>query len=402
MVERFGRSKITKLTAIFLAVTVILAVHIQAEEPPELKTIEVIGTGIIQNNDSQTARERAVSSGLVAVVELIVADLLPVESLIQNFKPIHTILYEYTPTFIQNYRIMAETEYRDSYKVLVQATVSVAKIKKQLTDYGIMTGKLLNPKILLLTAEQELNDLYPQYWWEVERSQTEFVTDNAMSEILRNEGFSVIDHDTVRQDKALHRLRLTPEINYEDAVQLAIRLGADAVILGSSMVYSAANVIEGGIKSYTGNVKARVFSAKTGKETASTIQTATVVHQDEFEGSHDALSKTATLAAEALVSEISRAWREEHVSMQKIEIQVAGSGYTIGNFVSLRRMLKEIDGVEEIRTRQMQSKAALIMVGFSGDSHTLAQALAKKSCEHFAVNIADVSDDHLKIELVPH
>jgi len=236
MIKWWGGFKTVKLTALCLALTVMPALCVQAQDTPEFKTLEVIGSGIIKDNDSQAARKQALADALAAAVELVVSDLLPLESRIQHFKFLHAMLAAQTPVFIQNYRIMAESEYQNNCKLLVQSTVCVARINQQLAEYGIMAG---------------------------------------------------------------------------------------------------------------------------------------------------------------------RAWREGEAKapLKKIEIQVAGSGYSIGNFISFRRILKSIAGVEDIRTRQMQSKSAVITVAFSGNGRALALALSEKPADALSLDITDSADDHLTIEL---
>ncbi|MBU4209588.1 MAG: hypothetical protein KKD12_07970, partial [Proteobacteria bacterium] len=80
------------LIIFILAVAANLSVVVNAEEDASKKIIEVIGTSTISGNDIAKARDQAIKNSLVSAVELAVADLLPIESMIQNFETLNKIL----------------------------------------------------------------------------------------------------------------------------------------------------------------------------------------------------------------------------------------------------------------------------------------------------------------------
>ena len=136
----------------FLIVGITLSGNISAQESVYTEIVEATGTGIISGEDTAGARGRAISDGLVSAVEAVVSKILPLEVIVQNFEALNKILYVYKSEFIHGYKVLNETQYGNLYRVMVQATVSVDKVKQQLGNSGILPGDQKRVKILFLIA----------------------------------------------------------------------------------------------------------------------------------------------------------------------------------------------------------------------------------------------------------
>jgi hypothetical protein len=138
---------------LFLAIVIMLFLFqiVKAEEEStNSKTIVVIGTGIINENNIASAREKAISEGLVTAVGVVMADVVPLEIFVPNFQTLNEIIYTNTENFISGYRVLAETKHKNLYRVIVQAEVSVVKIKQELVKIGIMVREKETAKIKVI------------------------------------------------------------------------------------------------------------------------------------------------------------------------------------------------------------------------------------------------------------
>ena len=92
-------------TVFILVVAANLSDIVNAEENASGKIIGVIGTGTIQGGDVAKARDRAIKNSLVSAVEFVVADILPLESITQNFEALNKIFYDNSSelTFFKEY-----------------------------------------------------------------------------------------------------------------------------------------------------------------------------------------------------------------------------------------------------------------------------------------------------------
>jgi len=387
-------------TVFILAVAANLSGIVNAEENASEKIIEVIGTGAIQGGNVAKARDRAIKNSLVSAVEFAVADFLPLESMIQNFEILNEILYDNSSEFVADYKVLTELKSGRTYRVLVQATVSIDAIKEELISVNIKVYKKNLPKILFLIAEQNFSDISQRYWWTEDLTFVKGYTEIAMTEKMLKNGFSVIDQKSLVINEEFETLKDKADLSNQDAVSLGAILQADVVIVGNSKADIAPNTMGGDIKSFKGTVLARALRTDTGEEIASTIQTEVSVNKDDIAGARDALSNAGYLAGSDLASQIVRKWHEEiKKSITTLVIIVEGTR-DLSNFVIFRAELNEIPGVDSLQTSEMKADEATIVVDFQGNAKELADALMLKNFESFGINIYEISQSHLRVRLV--
>ena len=387
-------------TVFILAVAANLSGIVNAEENASEKIIEVIGTGTIQGSNVAKARDQAIKNSLVSAVEFAVADFLPLESMIQNFEILNEILYDNSSEFVADYKVLTELKSGRTYRVLVQARVSIDAIKEELISVNIKVYKKNLPKILFLIAEQNFSDISPRYWWSKDLTFVKGYTEIAMSEKMLKNGFLVIDQKSLIINEEFETLKDKADLSNQDAVSLGAGLQADVVIVGNSKADIAPNTMGGDIKSFKGTVLASALKIDTGEEIASTIQTAVSVNQDNIVGARDALSNAGYLAGSDLASQIVRKWHEKvKKSITTLVIIVEGTR-DLSNFVIFRAELNEIPGVDSLQTSEMKADEATIVVDFQGNSKELADALMLKTFESFGINIYEISQTHLRVRLV--
>ena len=421
-------SKQILLLVLFLVM--MLPGGVQAEEQLHTKTVLVIGTGRIYSDNVAVARNRAISNSLVSAIENVAKDFLPLESLIQNFQVINEILYSNAKEFVQGYKVLTEALSGNIYRVMVQATVSIDKVQQQLSIAGIMIGKKSMPRVLFFIAEQSTEDNLPQYWWGEGMSAVKSAAENSMAGIMMEKGFLIIDYGELAQNlrndtlslepeldyqeaddtlslepeldyqEADDTLSLEPELDYQEAVELGVRVNADVVIVGKAIASKAPNIMGKNIKSFKGTVTVQAFRTDTGEEIASASQTAVSVNIDEVAGGKAALSDAGALAGKDLSLQILEEWRKEIKKLVNIELAVEGTA-NFANFVQFRKTLNDISGVNRVQLKEMRLDESVISVDFQGNAKELADALMLKAFDSFGINIYEVSQNRLRIELIP-
>ncbi len=434
-----------QILLLILFLVVMLPEAVQAEEQLHTKTVLVIGTGKIYSDNVAVARNRAISNSLVSAIENVAKDFLPLESLVQNFQVINEILYSNAKEFVQGYKVLTEAFYGNSYRVMVQATVSIDKVQQQLSIAGIMIGKKSMPRVLFFIAEQSAEDNLPQYWWGEGMPAVKSVAESGMTRVMMKKGFLIIDYgelaqnlrneasglesgsdwqepgmplslelesDQDRPDKTLilesesneqkvhKKLSLGAELNYQEAIELGAKINADVVIVGKSIASKAPNIMGKNIKSFRGVVTARAFRTDTGKEIASASQTAVSVNIDEVAGGRAALSDAGALAGKDLSLQILDEWQKEIKKLVNIELAVSGTS-NFANFVQFRKTLNDISGVNRVQLKEMRLDESVISVDFQGNAKELADALMLEAFDSFGINIYEVSQNRLRIEFIP-
>jgi len=383
-----------------LAMAVTLSTAVQAEDQGLTKTVVVMGTGTIYKNDSAGAREAAISNSLVSAVDRVALDLVPLETIVRTFKTINEIIFGQTDEFIQGYKVLAEFPAQKKYRVMVEATVSTLLLEEKLKEAGFTLGKKAMPKILLLVSEQTLEDQIPKYWWRKDWTFYQAFSERALADTFNAGDFTIIELGDFISSDEIDPVYDKPDLNDQDVVNLGTLFQADVVIIGKSFVHQAPNVIGTDIRSFKGTVTARAIRTDTGTEIASASQNAVTANSDEITGSQNALTEAGILAAKELALQITAAWQQEDKPLGTVAIMLEGTGH-IANFVKFRNVLQDMPGVKEMQIEEMKPDQATIMISFQGTAKELANALILKTFESIGINIYEVSENHLRIELIP-
>ena len=383
--------------SLFLMV-VIFSNPARSEKTPLIKRVEVMGSGAIYKQDITSARSRAIANSLATAVDLVAIELIPLETLISEFKGINDIFYNNTSEFIQDYKVLTEYLSENVYKVMVQAAVSVSKVEAALSTAGVKIDKKELPKILFLIAEQSLEDILPQYWWGEDLSFSKGVAETALTDVMEGKGYVILnrqdDFTSMGGDEILNK----PALTDTEAVHLGIRFEADVVIVGRSTAHRIPNTMGGTIKSFEGSVVLRALRTDTGEKVASRTENYVTTNTDETEGGKEAIAGAGSLAGAELTLQIVSGW--EKVAQKHVEVEILVKGTrNLGNFVNFRRALKDIPDVKGIQLKEMQPDEAVIVVDYQGDAKKLAEAMMLQTFESFGISITEVLEQRLSVEL---
>ena len=388
------------VVVVVLVSTFSLSVAVYAQQRVQDKTFVVIGSSKLQGANIQAARDRAISESLVTAVALMTEEILKVDSLVENFPQVNTVIYENTNAFVQEYKVLTETESGKFYRVIVKATVAGKKIAKQLSKAGILRAKIDLPSVLFFISEQNLQDDSPRYWWGKQMGGFESISEATMADILKTRGFPIVDHGGVGIGKlADWGADIKPELTDEEALNLGARLQADVVILGTAIASPTASIMGDDLKSFKVILNARVLGTETGAELANISRTSVTANVDETVGGREALKMAGTLAGDDLAIQLAAEWRKLAEKPSRVEILVEGTG-NLANFVKFRRAMTGIPGVEGIRVKEIKPNETTLIIDYQGKAEQLASALMLQNFENFGINIYEISKQNLKVALV--
>jgi hypothetical protein len=221
-----------------------------------------------------------------------------------------------------------------------------------------------------------------------------------MTNILRAQGFRIVAHggfeirkmaDWGSSDK--------PELTDEEAINLGTRLQADVVIVGTSIASPTPSVMGDDLKSFKGNLTARVLRTETGEKIANISRTAVTANVDESAGGKEALMMAGTLAGDKLAPQLATAWRKLAEKPSQVEVMVEGTG-NLANFVKFRRALTSISGVGGIRVKEIKPNETTLIVEYQGKAEDLASELMLQNFDNFGINIYEITQENLKIAIV--
>jgi hypothetical protein len=368
----------------------------------ETRTIHVIGRGAIYGDNVAKARDNAIADALQGVIENAVGLLISPSSVVQDFQLLSDQVYNQTDAFVHDYKVLTESKSGRYYRVVVQATVSMNAIQAKLSSVGVLSMHEGKPAVIFFLSEQNVGEPSPQYWW----GQTPFgedllVAENVLSEYMRKKGFVIVDRASRSPDVQLGPEYTDPELSSETAVKLGKELAADLVIVGKAVARLSVNVSDDNMKSIQATVSARAINADTGTMVASSQETKGLVGRNDGVGGTEALILSSSAVAQDLTRQIVAKWGEEVRQTVLVELVVDGIK-EYADFVRFRRHLRsDIRGVRNVYLRGISAGGAKMDVDVMGNARALADDLRLQPFEDLAVNILEVSEEGVKLELIP-
>jgi hypothetical protein len=370
-----------------------------AQETASVKTLEAIGSSAIYKDHVSRARELAIADGLEKALETVVAEQLPIETMIQYLPTLSEVVFGQNDRFIQDYQVLTEARTGDTYRVIVRARISIDGLQEQLSSAGIMVGRKPIPRVLFFITEQDIGAPPPKLCGGEDAMTGRPVAERKMAEVFKQKGFTLLSLENSSAEVESPVFSCNPDFNNGEVAKLAGKLKADVVVVGKSVAELTTNVMEGDIKSFSGTVTVRAIRTDTGDTIASASEKSVTANTDERAGATAALAEAGTKAAEALSSTIIETWKADK-GLAKIKIIVEGTHH-LGNFVMFRRTLTQVPGVKELQTREFKADEATLVVSFEGSAKDLADALLVKTFDSFGINITEVLEGLLRIELLP-
>jgi hypothetical protein len=385
---------------VFLSVWTIGGFPDPARAQSDQKTIVILGTGASPTGDEAEARQAAIANGLAAAVGSATQSVLSPEEMRRRFKDLDDLIFRHAEKFVSRYQVLTQSQTGQQHRVLLEVTVDVKKIDAQLNTYGVAESKPEIPILLLLIAEQNIDDYAPRFWWGNRQNSAAAIAMESMIGSLRAQGLKVLTPKEARQRGDVDWKRFNKaELTFREAASLGAGLGADLVIVGNSLAVPSSAEVGSDMQALKGSVSAHVIQAENAEQLAKISQTALGMHDDEVEAGAEALSNAGRLAGQELSRKIIQAWQTRSVSVARIAVLVEGTRNLV-HFVKFRRALAALEGVEKVHIKEMGTNTAALVVDFKGSGQQLAGALKNHSFESFGIQLIEVRATDLKLALV--
>jgi len=393
------------LITVLVMIVTVLHPNVQAEDKASDHAIEALGSAVISGKDVAKAREQAIDNALTASVARIVAEHLPEEILVKQFKKLNENIFKHTDQYVNNYKVLTEALGGQIYRVMVQATVAVPKIHQELSDLQLLNKPANLPKILILLPGSESTDSSKSDESVADTQLSDQFVADLIAKQFADKNMVVIRADPLHKNSEPEDSENRPVLTDTAAVQMGQRMQADVVIMGKYSALLTPNTMGTDVRSFKGVVNLRALRTDSGVLIASAGQTKITVSDDENAGRKKALTNASILTGKMLAAQIASIWTDnspqpETSPVTMVEIIVEGTG-SLSNFVMFRRILSELPGVEEIQIKEMKADEARIAVRFQGDGKKLADSLMMKSYETFGIDIFEVTPQKIKVELIP-
>lgn len=363
-------------------------------------SLNTVGTGIIEEDNVDQAREKAIQNALATAVESTVDKILPPKLIISNFQLLNDSIYNPIQKFVKGFRVLAEAQSNDFYRVLVKSTISVDTIRSNLSEIGVKAQKKSLPSILMFISEQNVHQ-EPYQWWRIKPLAPQFnAAESELTKTLKKINYKIVNrHALVRKLWARTEFQ-QDNLELNDAIQFAKTNNAQIVIIGSVKAFPSMGVFGSGMASIDAEITLKAYQSQTGMLIAETFQTARSVKDNEIISAQEAVSKSAKAAAEDLNKQIEAGLIKASINASQVELLVSGT-QKLAYFVAFRKVLsQDIQGVSGIHLKELKANNAKIIVDFAEGGEQLAKRLMMQSFNNFGLNMQQVSSGRIVLALV--
>ena len=367
------------------------------------ETVNVIGTSFIQEQNIAEAREQAITAGLASAVNQVALTLVSADSVTQDFQRFTGLLEENADAFVSTYKVLSENPSGDTYRVMLQVTVSTDQLKQRLAAVQTVSSDEPAPRarVLFLISEQNLQDIAPRFWWGEEEIPSSSYAEETIAEQMSAAGFDVVAHGNEVPDVALEgAIIFQPDLDNREALDIAKSFSADIVIPGKAIVYKVPETMDEEMPSFNATVTARALRVDTGEEIASVLESVVQKHPEDADGGLATLTAAGSRAGAQLAAQIAPIWQQTVSPTDRIELTVTGTR-NLGNFIRFRKALADIAGIQTLQMRDTRPDQAVIEIDYQGPAQGLAESLQNLQFQLFNVEIRSVSGQRVAVGLVP-
>lgn len=356
------------------------------------------GRHVINDQDNSGAKEAAVRDALEKAVQNAFVTVVSQQKLGENLDFLYDQLLAHTMDFVSTYRVINAMDYNGAYLVGVESKISLELVEKYLGDSGIFNQALNSPKVLVLIAEQGLEDTHPRcWWWQPHGQPYACITEKRLKALFGQARIPLVITENNYPDPASYNIVFSAMDDQTAAMALGQALKADMVVFGMASAQETFNRM-GDEKTFEAGVSFTALDMASQKEVIHTTATATAKSTDT-QGAGQALAQAADTAGLALKEKIEQFWTQAMKEKKTFDLYVEGDNF-LTRFIALKHQLKEIRDIEDISPKELGSSHAIMEVSYKGTPTQFANAVMLKTFEDFGIDVSMDSDDAVKIKFV--
>lgn len=370
----------------------LMAIAGNAMAAERTKSLIVLGSALIHDQDMAAARDQAILDARVAAVGSTVAEMLTEKSVTKRFQMINENILSQPDPYVSRDEVLSEAVTDQSLRVLMKVDLAVAPLRQDLAGLGLGLAGTVAPRILFMLSETNVGDSAPTVWWGKQLRGSPTVSEGAMAAILHSAGCKIVGgHDLSAP------LGMADAPSDPDMLALARRLGADVVIAGSA----TAALPYGAVKNVVAaEVVVRALDVHSGNSLGHSRQHAeTASGLDVRQAGRKVLASAGSAAADDLERQILAGWQQGQGARSLITLVIDGINGQIVGLVRLRTAIAALPEVKDLRLKEMTGDQSVLVVNYDGTPRALADALSQIRSTDFGIDLESVADDTVRLLL---
>jgi hypothetical protein len=295
---------------IFLSIVVLLLIITFPERSmtQDFNEVGYFGSGVakIENGNITDAREKAFIDAQEKVLIAAVGSQLPLGDISKYFLILKKLFFEKPDIYLQRFKLISEYTLYDIYQVNIQGFVQQDMLRQELRSIGILDSEREKTKVLIMIAEQDIDEANETAWWESglqNVSSEATIINKNLSNYFRDSGFDVVDTSDEKA-RQVGSVSPGPDADPEEVAIFADAFGADIVVTGWYELKNVESRRLASVESIQCAINARVVSVRSSYVLVQAATYKLGMNADELTASRLAINNACTHLARQLVDKI--------------------------------------------------------------------------------------------------
>jgi len=354
-------------------------------------TIESQGVAAIVQGNLDISRDKAIEDALRNAVEQATGSLIENETLVENYQLLSDKIYSQSKGYVQSYEVLDEKAEEGLYRVTIKATVASGELKNDLRALNILMRQVRKPRVMVLFEETLSQDL-----------NTGRLAEDAVSKVLLERGFKLVDADVVRRNLGRDGVRGLLAGDERVAAVIGDKYGAEMLLIGTAQATTSEVTIgDVRINSNQAVVSARLIRADTGEVKVSETRQAAKPHVNSLTGKQMAITEASEYLANDMIDRMIDIFQEQVYNIANVNLTIHG----LQGYAQLQEVIQLISdnvrGIKEIYQRNYTMGTADLEVELTGSTQSLAADLTTRTFGNYRFEIKESTHNQLQVLITP-
>lgn len=350
-------------------------------------TVESQGVAAIVQGNRDISRDKAIDDALRNAVEQATGSLIENEVLVENYQLLSDKIYSQSRGYVQTYEVLDEKMDQGLYRVTIQATVASGDLKHDLRGLDLLMRRVRKPRVMVLFEESISEGV-----------SSGRLAEDAISKVLLDNGFKLVDADTVRRNLGQDKVQGLLAGDGRVATVISDKYGAEMLLLGAAQaVTNQVTIGDIKINSNQAVITAKLVRADTGEVKVSETRQAAKPHVNSLSGIQMAVSEASELLANDMIDKIIQIFHEEVYNRVNVNLTIFGLlGY--GHLQEVIQLISDnVRGIKEIYQRNYSMGTAELEIELAGSTQSLAADLTTRKFGNYQFSIKESTHNQLQV-----
>ncbi|GJQ27521.1 MAG: hypothetical protein HBSAPP02_25530 [Phycisphaerae bacterium] len=357
--------------------------------PPSTKTITIEGRAA---GTSASAMEQAKQDALRRAVEQACGTFINSQSRAQNYTSVYDKVMASAAGYVTEFDVLSRRVEAGTSICEVRAVVSTESFESEWTRLAHTIEAEGNPRcIVVFIEDNDVDDDRP--------AKANGVSQSVIESFFLNKGVQLMDRGAGEEARGRDLTLAAMNDDVGKLAAMAASFKADVAVRGNAEARRAGTTQLGGrtLYKWTATINVRAYHADSAQMLMANSYTASHSTVNSNAGGDEALRKCAEEQAGAILRDVGESWRKRQ-QVRRI-CQITLENCTRKEFKLFEAALREVDGVQDVKLRELVNNVCQVEVDWSYDLERLVTRIEELKAGGLAFEASEQTHDRATFKI---